>query len=341
MTVELLSGRIHAPIDSAEFNEWALDHRWGDGLPLIPPTEERVADMVAASGRAAQDLVAVIDPSGGAATVEKIAINAVMAGCRPRYMPVVVAAVEALVDPAVNHEGVQCTTNPGGPMLIVNGPIRDRIGLAYGQDALGPGHHANQTIGRALRLIMRNVGGGVPPTDRSIQGSPWKMGMVVGEHEEASPWAPLHVELGFDEDTSVVTIVNCESVVNVPAAYARAESVVWMFARTMMQGLNVHTSNGVLPVGLNVGHAHLLAEAGYSKADLKAELFEKAKVPLSMFPPEGNLPISVWTVEDDRVLVTNAPESILVFVFGGETPYHSLYFGGWGVSGRASRVISA
>jgi hypothetical protein len=333
-----VSGRVHAPTDSAAFNDWALGQNWGDGLPLIAPTELRVEEMVAGAGRAAENLVAVIQPRGGGATVEKIAINAVMAGCRPSYMPVLIAAVEALVDPVVNHAGIQCTTNPGGPMVIVNGPIRDRIGIAYGPDALGPGNRANQTIGRALRLIMRNIGGGVTPTDQSIQGSPWKLSMVVGEHEQASPWEPLHVEGGFDRASSVVTVVNVESVVNVPAAYPKAETVLLMLAQTMMHGLHVHTSNGVLPVGLNAGHARLLADAGHSKASIKHELFELAKVPLEMFP-DGNLQNSVWTVEGGRILVTRSPEDILLFVFGGDTPYHSLSFGGWGISGSASRLI--
>lgn len=336
----LASAQFHAPADLVAFNDWALERTWGDGLPLVPPTEPRVTAMIAGAGRPADDRIAIVEPRRGVATIEKIAINAVMAGCRPEYMPVLIAAIEALVDPAVNHAGVQSTTNPGGPMVIVNGPVRDRIGLAYGADALGPGHRANLTIGRALRLVMRNIGGGLPPADQSIQGSPWKLGMVVGEHEDASPWEPLHVERGFRPQDSVVTVVNSESVINVPAAYPGADAVLSLIARALGQGLNVHTSHGALPVGLNVGHARLLADAGYSKAEVKRELFERAKVPLSALPAEGNLPVSVWTLDGERVLVTQSAQDVLVFVFGGETPYHSLYFGGWGVGGAASRLVA-
>jgi hypothetical protein len=338
--VRLDSAQLHAPTELDDFNGWALERGWGDGLPLVPPTEGRVTEMVAGAGRPAEELIAIVEPRRGMATVEKIAINAVMAGCRRDYMPVLVAAVEALVDPAVNHEGIQSTTNPGGPMLIVNGPVRDRIGLAYGPDALGPGNRANQTIGRALRLVMRNVGGGVPPADQSIQGSPWKLGMVVAEHEDASPWAPLHVDRGFGAEESVVTVVNSESVINVPAAYPEADDVLSELARALGQGLNVHTSRGVLPLGLNVGHARLLADAGYSKAEVRYELFERAKVPLSALPASGNMPMSVWTLDGNRVLVTRSPEDVLLFVFGGDTPYHSLCFGGWGVGGAASRAVT-
>ena len=334
----LSAQQFHAPRDPVAFDRWALDRCWGDGLPLIPPTQNRVEAMIDASGRAAAELVAIVPPRLGMATVETVAINAVMAGCEPKCVAVVIAALEAVADDALNLAAVQATTNPGGPLVIVNGPIRDDLGIAYGADALGPGHRANQTIGRALRVVLRNVGGGYPPADGSIQGSPWKMGLVVGEDEVSSPWEPLHVEYGFAHSENVVTVVNVESVINVPSAYERADSLLTMLARSTRTGLNIHASSGVLPFGLNPGHARMLADAGLTKEEVKKEIFYRARIPVGDLPVEDH-PSTVRKREGDHSLVTSSAEDILIFVFGRDVPYHSLYFGGWSISGRASRRV--
>ena len=335
----LESDRLQAPSDARAFYEWAIEQGWSDGLPLIPPSEALVSEMVRGSGRPADFVVAEIEPRRGVATIEKIAVNAAMAGCLPAYMPVLVAAIEALVDPALNLIGIQCTTNPGGPMVIVNGPIRKTLEIACGADALGPNHRANQTVGRALRLVLRNVGGGIPPVDQSVLGSPWKMGLVLGENEEQSPWEPLHVSRGFRPEDSTVTVLNVESVINIPAAYPTGNAVLWMLARAMRQGLNVHFSDGILVVALTPGHARLLAQAGYTRPALQRALFEQAKVPVGELPPEGNMPGGDWLVEDGKVLVTRDAEHIQVLVAGSDWGAHSLYFAGWGISGAATRHV--
>jgi hypothetical protein len=294
--------------------------------------------MIEASNRPADQVVAVIPPRLGLATVETVAINAVMAGCDVNYMPIILAAIDALADDALNLDGLQATTNPCSPLVIVNGPVRDELGIAYGADALGPGHRANQTIGRALRLVLRNVGGGYPPAENSIQGSPWKMGLVVGEDENASPWEPLHVELGFDRNESVITLVNVESIINIPSAYTRADSLITMLARASRNGLNIEHSSGVLPYGLNPRHAEMIADAGFSKQAFKDELFERSKIPVGELPSEDH-PATVRKLDGDRVLVTSSPNDFLVFVFGSHIPYHSLFFGGWAISGQASRTV--
>jgi hypothetical protein len=337
----LKAERQHVPSDPLAFYEWALEAGWSDGLPLVPPTEDLVGEMVRSSRQPPDHLVAELPPRQGLATVEAIAINAVMAGCRSDYLPLLIAAIEALVDPALNLDGIQSTTNPGGPMLIVNGPIRKRLDLACGPDALGPGHRANQTVGRAVRLILRNVGGGVPPVDQSVLGSPWKMGLVLGENEELSPWAPMHVRRGFSSDVDVVTVLNVESIINVPAPYRDAESVIWMLARAMRQGLNVHFSNGILVVALTPGHARMIAQTGVTIQQLKERLFDQARVPLTELPPAGNMPGGDWMVEHDHVLVTRDPDHIEVIVAGSDWNAHSLYFAGWGISGSTSRIIPA
>src|SRR3954471_8350953 len=153
---------ISAPEDSGEFFTFAYAQGITDGLPVIPPTKERVEEMAAASGANLQHAIAEIPPRGGVATIEKLAINAVMAGCLPEYFPVIVAAVEAMMQPQFNLIGIQTTTNPVGPVLIVNGPIRKAIDLNCGAGAFGPGRRANATIGRAIRLILLNIGGAIP-----------------------------------------------------------------------------------------------------------------------------------------------------------------------------------
>ena len=171
-----------------------------DGRPADRAADGgRVAEFLRHTTRDRREVVAVLPPRQGEATVERIAINAVMAGCRPEYFPVVIAAVEALAQPPFNLDSVQATTHPVAPLMIVNGPIAKEIGLNGGYNAFGQGFRPNLTIGRALRLVLMNVGGGLPGTgDRATQGSPAKIAYCVAENEDANPWEPLHVELGFD-----------------------------------------------------------------------------------------------------------------------------------------------
>ncbi len=186
--------------------EFLFDQGMTDGLPVVPPTPEKVLRMLGGTGRDARELIAVVPPNMGEATVEKIAINAVMAGCRPEYLPVVIAALQAICTDAFNAHGVMATTMGASPVLVVNGPIRERIGMNSGLGALGQGNRANATIGRALRLVLRNVGGAKPSgTERSTLGNPMKFTMCFAEREERSPWDPLHVERGFRPAQSVVS----------------------------------------------------------------------------------------------------------------------------------------
>ncbi len=192
---------------SDDVHDFMFDQGFCDGLPLVPPTPERVMRMLAGTRRGAQEVVAVVPPNMGEATVEKIAINAVMAGCKPDYLPVVIAALEAVCTDAFNIHGVMATTMGAAPVMVVNGPIRQRIGMNMGLGALGTGNRANATIGRALRLTVRNVGGAKPGgTERATLSNPMKFTMCFAEWEERSPWAPLHVERGYGADESVVTV---------------------------------------------------------------------------------------------------------------------------------------
>ncbi|MCR9080365.1 MAG: TlpA family protein disulfide reductase [Hyphomonadaceae bacterium] len=187
--------------------EFMFDQGFSDGLPLVPPTPERVMRMLSGTSRSPKEVIAQMPPNMGEASIEKIAINAVMAGCKPEYLPVVIAAIEAICTDAFNVHGVMATTMGASPVIVVNGPIRERLGMNSGLMALGTGNRANATIGRAVRLAVRNIGGAKPGgTDRSTLGSPMKFTMCFAEREGRSPWAPLHVERGFKATDSVVTV---------------------------------------------------------------------------------------------------------------------------------------
>src|SRR5215813_851380 len=208
----LQSERVEVADDLWAVNAFFEEKGWTDGLPIIPPTEGRVGQMIATVNRNPQDVIGVVPPRWAPATVEKIAINAVMAGCLPQYMPVLIAAAEALTDPKLNLYALQATT--GGPaiMLIVNGPIRKQLNINGGSNVLGEGWRANATIGRGVRLIQRNIGGSYPGTTcKATLGWPGKYTLCIAENEEASPWEPLHVEREFGADKSTVTAISADS----------------------------------------------------------------------------------------------------------------------------------
>ena len=203
----LRARRIEIGVNDDPF-EFVFDQGLTDGLPVVLPTPERVLRMLSGTRRDPAEVVGIVPPHMGRATVEKIAINAVMAGCRPEYLPVVIASVEAVCEPDFNVHGVMATTMGAAPVMIVNGPIRSRIGMNSGMNALGQGNRANATINRALRLVLRNVGGARPgETECTTLGSPLKYTLGFAEWEERSPWEPLHVERGFRVDDSVVTLI--------------------------------------------------------------------------------------------------------------------------------------
>jgi hypothetical protein len=255
---------------------------WSDGLPVVAPTTERVARMLSGTSRDPQEQVAVVPPDLVECTVEKVAINAVLAGCRPEYMPVVLAAVEAACTDEFNIHGVLATTWFAGPLVIVNGPIARAIGMNSGVNALGQGNRANATIGRALQLVVRNVGGGRPgEVDRATLGNPGKYTFCFAEDERGSPWEPLHVERGLAAGTSAVTLFAAEGVRGIVDQLSRApESLARSFAaclRTVAHPKNVIVWDTVLVVSPE--HARVFREAGWSKERLRKELDALLQVP--------------------------------------------------------------
>ena len=187
--------------------EACYDRGWTDGLPVVPPTPERILRMLAGTPRGPRDIVGAIPPELASCTVEKVAVNAVMAGCRPEYMPVVLAALEAALHPGFTLHGVTCSTCFSSPVIIVNGPVARRIGMNWGLNALGQGNRANATIGRAVNLVVRNVGGGRPgEIDRATLGSPGKYTFCFAEDESDAAWEPLSVSRGVPPGRSAVTV---------------------------------------------------------------------------------------------------------------------------------------
>ena len=341
---ELQSERIKVEDDLWAVNAFFEEKGWTDGLPIIPPTEERVEQMLAAVNRNPQDVIGVVPPRWAPATVEKIAINAVMAGCLPQYMPVLIAASEALADPRLNLYALQATT--GGPaiMLIVNGPIRKQLNINGGSNVLGEGWRANATIGRCIRLIQRNIGGSYPGTTcKATLGWPGKYSLCIAENEEASPWEPLHVERGFAADTSTVTAISADSCVRASDLDStKAEGVLINFAQKMDGPSGPEAIMVICPE-----HAKIIAGDGFSKQDVKKFIWGRAAYRMKDLPDETfhqrvKRRPDLKLTRDSVIPVTDMPDDILIVVAGGDGS-QSQYIHVWGQStpdGGSTRSVT-
>ena len=311
--------------------ERMYDTGWSDGLPLVPPTRARVSDFVAASGRTADEVIGVIPPMGGQATVQKIAANAVMAGCRPEYMRVLIAAVDALLDRSVNVGGMICSMHSAIPLLIVNGPIRSELSINARFNVFGQGWRANATIGRAINLLLVNLGGAKPgEADRSTFGQPGNFAFCIAENEEESPFDPLHVDRGFALSESTVTVIGAEPPHINNNATAETPQNVLLTTVSMMVNRGAMNSylQGELVVCLSPEHANIIASAGWKKADVQQFLFEHARNPVRELKRGGPYGADVakyktWPRWIDRaddeamVPVARRASDFLVLVAGG------------------------
>ena len=320
---------------------------WTDGLPIVPPTEAAVRACLKQTDRDPREIVGVLPPRQGEATVERIAANAVMAGCLPKYFPVVLAAIEALADPLFNLDSVQATTHPVAPLIVVNGPIAREIGLNSGYNAFGQGFRANVTIGRAVRLVLMNVGGGLPGTgDRSTQGSPAKIAYCVAENENDNPWQPLHVEAGLAPDVSTVTAFGCEGPHNIQDHYSNTGlGVLRVVAGAMGQaGSNNLLGRGWPLLSLGPEHAATIARDGFTKQQVKEFLFEHARFPLARLGPEyQRYQIERWSVADapdTMIPIVRSADDISIIVVGGAGK-HSAWQPTFGDGTRPTRRVIA
>src|SRR5512145_1325420 len=259
-----------------------------DGLPVVPPTPTRVRRAVAGAGRSADELIALVPPNYGRATVERIAVNAVMAGCRPEYLPVVIAAVEAVCDEAFDLHGVSATTNAPAPLVIVNGPVRRALDINCGAGVFGPGWRANATIGRALRLVCVNVGGATPgEVSMSTLAHPGRYTYCIGEREEASPWPSLAVEHGFRPTDDTVAMLAADAPLTVYDQRSRTAPDLLATIAASLAVLEHHkmTHWGDTLVVLCPAHAAVVAGDGWSKADAQRFLFDRLHKPVSALVP--------------------------------------------------------
>ncbi|HET8578804.1 MAG TPA: hypothetical protein VFO18_17030 [Methylomirabilota bacterium] len=322
-----------------------------DGLPVVPPTRERVAAAVAASGREAGELVSLVAPNFGRATVEKIAINAVMAGCRPEYLPVVIAGVEAMCDEAFDLHGVSATTNFPAPLFVINGPVRKQLDVNCGAGVFGSGWRANATIGRALRLIAVNVGGAVPGVvSMSTLAHPGRYTYCIGENEEESPWDSLSVEHGFERGDSTVAAFAGEAPHGVYDHTSRTARELLITIGHSLEVISHHKStyHGDTLVVLSPEHARTIAADGWGKADIRRFLWERLRKPVKELIPgvdggEG-LPAHVLAKfphpEADETLIPKfrEPENLKLVVAGGTAGRFSAVIPGWTFP-KSSRMV--
>lgn len=328
-----------------EANAVAYERGWTDGLPIVPPTEARVSRMLQGTSRRPDEIVADLPPKNGAASIEKIAVNAVMAGCLPSYLPVLIAATEAMAETKFNLHAMQATTNPVGPMAIINGPIRNELGMNSARNVMGPGNRANASIGRAVRLILLNIGGGIPEeVDKASQGFPGKYVFCVAENEEGSPWEPLHAERGFKREDSAVTMVGAQGTSNVvTACLTDIHSMLFVIANAMsyMGSNNVILGSGEPLLILTPGHAGLLAKAGFSKESTKAYLYDRIGFPAEQYPPCMRRERMDRTIKNGILRPVERPEDIMLLVAGGPEPFHATFvptFGDtWAVTKRITQ----
>lgn len=334
------AGRHSLP-ENEDLFQFCYDKGWTDGLPVIPPTDERVAAMLGGTTLAPSTVIAKIPPAWGTATVEKIAANCVMAGCLPAYLPVVIAAVKAMTDPVMNLNGIQCSTHLSTPLVVVNGPARLALDMNSGANVFGQGNRANATIGRAVKLILTNIGGAIPGvTDKATLGHPGKYTYCIAENEEQNPWDPLHVERGFKREQSTVTVFGCEAPHNVNnQASQNAHDLAFTIADTMATlGKNMFYAQGEVMIVLSPSHAETIARDGWSKQHFKEFLYEKARKPVRLVKLGGLYGREVsrnfwprWVNREDEnemVPMVRRPSEVTVVVAGG-TGRHTAFLPGW------------
>jgi hypothetical protein len=335
---------------SDEIEAW-FERGVTDGLPVVPPTRARVEAMLATTRRARDELVGEVPPNFGRATLEKLAVNAVMAGCRPEYFTVVIAVVEAACEPAFNLHGQSGTTNAASPLIILNGPVRTRLGVNCAAGVFGPGTRANATIGRALRLVMINLGGTrAGEISMSTLGHPGRYTYCIGEHEEVSPWEPLHVERGFAAGESTVTLLSGESPFMINDHLSRsapqlAASLGWSAAGVWNHKSFPLYGHTLFVIGPE--HARTFAADGWSKHDLQSFLFETIRRPARDLAPgpdgaeTGRLKnLLEGCAPDERIPKFPSPEEIVVVVAGGTAGRFSAVVPGWMGGEMGSRPVT-
>ena len=352
-------------------NRFLAERDWSDGIPVVPPTPELVERMLAGTSRSPQDVLMVMEPGFGVATVEKVAINAVMAGCRPEQFPVLLSAIDCLAQPEMNHRDMQVSGHTEAPLILVNGPIAQRAGINCGTSAMGPGvvNSANTAIGRALRLCLINIGYCKAGTgDPNFIGLPTKFGMCIAENEELSPWQPYHVDQGFQPHESAVTVVTVTGPGDILDSGSRSHQDTlnniaqlmyypgsgngswirgWQSAQVGHTNQRVSYPGPYHPIMLSPSRAVILAQAGFSKRDAQEWLHERCRVSLKEAIGSRGVPRDengkwlnhpeLQALENDpeaTIPMLESPEQYLLFVTGGTTHYANFFYGTYGIATR-------
>ncbi|PPR23191.1 MAG: hypothetical protein CFH40_01132 [Alphaproteobacteria bacterium MarineAlpha10_Bin3] len=329
-------------IDPEQWNDFALRQGWSDGFPLIVPTEEKVAQFVDTC-RGDNVPFAAMSPRRVFPTLSSIAANAVMAGCRAEYLPLVVSAVRAVLQPEYNLHGTLATTHPCAPMLIINGSVRHDLDINCTSNCFGQGRRANATIGRALQLTLLNVGGAKPgEMDRATHGSPAKFAFCFGENEEESPWEAYHVRRGFEATDNVITALPCEAPHNInDHSSTSGEGILMTIAGTISQtGANMIYGTAPYVVALGPEHAATLHRDGWTIVDMQEKLFHDSAVHVSRVSRENqkNYEEHGQALTNDRYYLTRTPDDIQIVVAGGPGK-HSAYIPTFGFTEACSQRL--
>jgi hypothetical protein len=317
---------------------------WSDGLPVVPPTEARIEAMLRGTRSDPDALLGDVPPLGGPLTVRDLAVHAVLAGCLPEYMPILVAIFRAVLQPRFNLLGVQATTHGSAPLAIVGGPAARAVGMNSGHNVFGSGNRANATMGRAVRLVLLNVGGGIPERgDKSTQGHPGKYTFCIAESETVAPWRPLHQELGVDS-ASGVTVFGCEAPHSVVVNGEEGATILDGIASSLATLCNnAATAGGEVLIVHGAEHAAQLHREGWSRQDVRSYLHERARIPLRELVRikrrvDNIADLPRWVMKlydrdrDYRMPVPRYAANIHLTVAGGQGPFSSV-LPGWGYMG--------
>jgi hypothetical protein len=342
MSAANLQSQAFEVSDTAEAIELYFEKGWTDGLPIVPPTEASIRAMLDAARLEPGQEIAFIDNRQVSVTAEKVAINAVMAGCRPEYMPVVVAAVEALGDPRYGYHGPAASTGGSAVFMLVNGPIARELEVNCGDNLFGPGWRANATIGRAVRLIMRNVIGTLPgQLDRSTLGHAGKYTYCIAENEAESPWPAVHVERGFQPDQNTVTIFAALAPHQVYNQLSGSAAGVLTTIADNMRISGSVTSQPQYVVVIAGEHMRVIADDGWSKADVKRFLFEQTQNSVAHLKRTNRLAGPAHR-DDETTLrpLVQSPEDIIVVAAGSKAGAFSAFIPGWGGKNASQSVTT-
>ena len=344
------ASRIDFANDYVAVNDYFHEQGWSDGLPIIPPTEEAVAAMIAGASLPGDHVLGIMPPVDGTVTIEKVAANAVMAGCKPAYFPVVIAGVKAMLQPKYNVGSVSTTTGGAAPCFMVSGAIAEELGINSGTACMGAGFRANASIGRALCLIIRNIAGAVPgEMDKGTLAFPGRYSLLFAENEARNPWEPLRVAMGYKESESTISVIGIRGVhyINEGAQETGRGNLETIAGSMRRMGLvnYLHQANRTA-IGVVVGpeHAHEISKDGFSRRDVQEYLFEHARMPVRELSGRSYWNFRRWPDEYDEndpdfmVPIVYTPEDFVIVVAGGDGR-HSAWLSSWYMTQCATEKI--